>query len=213
MNEQITLDKTAFKALAVDTRVLILKTLDKRRHTQSELAAVLGLSVPTVKEHLDALVKAGLVERNDEGRKWVYYGLTKKGKAIVNPEEKKFWIVLGTLAFTVVGGATAFFRQRYASLYSGVPEAVPTATDSLKAIAAPEMLGAPQAVAAGAEQAGNLAAKGAAPAAQLTAQASTQTSQGIPWGWIILGAVVAVQLGLLAYFWWKSKQHKKLLVA
>ena len=52
---KIVLDQDTFKALATGTRVKILKTLDKRRHTQSELSAVLKMSVPTIKEHLSAL--------------------------------------------------------------------------------------------------------------------------------------------------------------
>ncbi|MEM3154523.1 MAG: metalloregulator ArsR/SmtB family transcription factor [Candidatus Woesearchaeota archaeon] len=107
----IRLDKETFKALASATRVDVLKLLNHRRHMQSEIAASLNLSVPTVKEHLAALEKAGLVERHDEGRKWKYYSLTKKGKGVLNPEEMKIWIVLATLVFSVVGGIFASFRM------------------------------------------------------------------------------------------------------
>ncbi len=106
----IRLDKETFKALASGTRVGVLKLLNHRRHMQSEIAASLGLSVPTVKEHLQALEKAGLVERHDEGRKWKYYSLTSKGKGVLNPEEMKIWIVLVSLVFSVVGGIFATFR-------------------------------------------------------------------------------------------------------
>ena len=101
---EIRLDKETFKALASGTRVDVLKLLNQRRHMQSEIASSLNLSVPTVKEHLDALEKAGLVERHEEGRKWKYYSLTKKGKGVLNPEEMKIWIVLGTFIISVVGG-------------------------------------------------------------------------------------------------------------
>ncbi len=77
----IRLDKETFKALASATRIDVLKLLGQRNHMQSELASALGLSVPTVKEHLSALEKAGLVERHDEGRKWKYYSLTKRARA------------------------------------------------------------------------------------------------------------------------------------
>jgi DNA-binding transcriptional ArsR family regulator len=100
----IRLDKETFKALASGTRVDVLKLLNQRRHMQSELAVSLDLSVPTVKEHLAALEKAGLVERHDEGRKWKYYSLTNKGKGVLNPEEMKIWIVLSMFVFSVVGG-------------------------------------------------------------------------------------------------------------
>ncbi len=108
---EIRLDKETFKALASETRVEVLKLLGQRRHMQTEIAAVLNLSVPTVKEHLDALEKAGLVERHEEGRKWKYYSLTKKGKGVLNPEEMKIWIVLATLVFSVVGGMWTYFRS------------------------------------------------------------------------------------------------------
>lgn len=107
----IRLDKETFKALASGTRVDILKLLGQRRHMQTEIAAVLSLSTPTVKEHLDALEKAGLVERHEEGRKWKYYSLSKKGKGVLNPEEMKIWIVLALLIFSVVGGIWTFFKS------------------------------------------------------------------------------------------------------
>ncbi len=107
---EIRLDKETFKALASTTRVDVLKLLGQRRHMQSELAAALDLSVPTVKEHLAALEKAGLVERHEEGRKWKYYSLTSKGKGVLNPEEMKIWIVLAMFVFSVAGGILAYFR-------------------------------------------------------------------------------------------------------
>lgn len=107
----IRLDKETFKALASGTRVDVLKILDKRRHMQSEIADSLELSVPTVKEHLSALEKAGLVERHDEGRKWKYYSLTKKGKGLLHPDELKIWIVLGTFVLSVAGGIVSALRN------------------------------------------------------------------------------------------------------
>lgn len=100
---KITLDQSTFKALAAGTRVKILKTLEKRRHTQSELSADLDMSVPTVKEHLAALEKAGLVTRHEEGRKWIYYSLTEKSKCILDPERKRLWIVLGFFLASLAG--------------------------------------------------------------------------------------------------------------
>jgi DNA-binding transcriptional ArsR family regulator len=97
--EKIVLDKKTFKALAVDTRVDLMKELSKRRKTQSELAESLGLSVATVKEHLDKMQEAGLLKQKDEGRKWKYYDLTEKGRCVLHPERKKIWIVLVSLFF------------------------------------------------------------------------------------------------------------------
>lgn len=106
MNEdKITLDKEVFKTLASGTRVDILKSLDQRRKTLSELSRQLGMSVSTVKEHLDNLVSVGLIEQMDDGHKWKYYELTKKGKDILHPEDKKIWILIGVsaLGIAVVG--------------------------------------------------------------------------------------------------------------
>jgi DNA-binding transcriptional ArsR family regulator len=107
----IRLDKETFKALASGTRVDVLKLLNQRRHMQSEIAASLNLSVPTVKEHLAALEKAGLAERHDEGRKWKYYSLTSKGKGVLNPEEMKIWIVLSMFVFSVIGGIWSYVKM------------------------------------------------------------------------------------------------------
>lgn len=94
------LDRDVLKALSSDTRVDILKELSSRRFMQSELASSLSLSVPTIKEHLAALEKAGLVQRHDEGRKWKYYSLTSKGKGVVEPEGTRLWLVLGVWLFS-----------------------------------------------------------------------------------------------------------------
>jgi len=100
---KITLDSSTFKALASGTRIKILKTLDKRNHTQSELAAVLKMSIPTIKDHLKEMEKAGLVKRKEEGRKWIYYSLTEKSKCVLDPERKRLWIVLSFFVLSAIG--------------------------------------------------------------------------------------------------------------
>lgn len=94
-DEKITLDKETFKVLSSDSRIKILKYLMKRRMTLSELSKVLDMKGSSVKEHLDSLVTAELIKKIDDGHKWKYYQLTRKGKDIVNPVEKKVYIVLG----------------------------------------------------------------------------------------------------------------------
>ncbi|HLE45608.1 MAG TPA: winged helix-turn-helix domain-containing protein, partial [Thermoplasmata archaeon] len=66
----ITLDQESFKALASEVRVEIMKRLDARRATVTDLSSLLDLSKPTLLEHLEKLQAAGLVKRLDEGRKW-----------------------------------------------------------------------------------------------------------------------------------------------
>ncbi|RLE48155.1 hypothetical protein DRJ25_00545 [Candidatus Woesearchaeota archaeon] len=110
----IKLSQKVFKALASPTRISILKELDRRRFTQSELSENLGFAIPTIKQHLQDLEKAGLVNCIENGRKWKYFELSKEGKAILHPEEKKIWILLGTFAVSVVGGIIAA-AQRFIS--------------------------------------------------------------------------------------------------
>jgi len=100
---KITLDSSTFKALASGTRVKILKLLEKRNHTQSELSAVLNMSIPTVKDHLTAMEQGGLVKRKEEGRKWIYYALTEKAKCVLDPERKRLWIVLSFFILSAIG--------------------------------------------------------------------------------------------------------------
>lgn len=98
--EKITLDRETFKTLASDTRINILKSLDQRRKTLSELSKEFGMSVSTVSEHLSNLAGAELVVQRDEGHKWKYYELTRKGRGVLYPENRKIWVVL---AVSVIG--------------------------------------------------------------------------------------------------------------
>ena len=100
--DKITLDRKAFKVLSSDTRVSILRLLEKRRMTLSELATKLDMRASSIKEHLQALESAGLIEKRDEGRKWKYYELTTKGKNVISPMEKSVFIVLALSALIII---------------------------------------------------------------------------------------------------------------
>jgi len=116
MEEKITLDRETFKTLASDTRVGILKSLARRRKMLTELSREFGMSPSTIKEHLDNLSKAELVIQKDEGHKWKYYELTRKGKEVLNPGETKIWVIL-TLSFLAIIATAYDFVQR--SFYGG----------------------------------------------------------------------------------------------
>lgn len=105
------IDKSTIKALSNDTRVDILKKLNSRRYTQSELASLLHLSVPTIKEHLDSLISSELVTKVDEGRKWKYFALTKKARNILEPEKVNLFIVLSTTVLSAVGVVASLLRK------------------------------------------------------------------------------------------------------
>ena len=101
---KITLDQESFKALASDVRVGILKHLDVRRETVTDLSNLMTLSKPTLLEHLEKLQSAGLVKRIDEGRKWIYYGLSDKGRKILHPERVAITLALGVaVALAAIG--------------------------------------------------------------------------------------------------------------
>src|SRR6266550_7452630 len=102
---KITLDQESFRALASDVRVEILKRLDSRRETVTDLSNLLQLSKPTLLEHLEKLQTAGLVKRIDEGRKWIYYELTDKGRKILHPEKVAITLALASAIVLALIGA------------------------------------------------------------------------------------------------------------
>jgi DNA-binding transcriptional ArsR family regulator len=148
MDESIKLDRKSFEALAGQTRVKALKSLLRRRKTLTELSDELQLSPSTMKEHLDVLVDSELITQVDEGRKWKYYELTRKGKQIAEPHELRVWIILG---LSIVAAAAAIFNLLYAFQSPAQPnfmmaEAAPSGEGGLMLGAtAPEPQAAPTA--------------------------------------------------------------------
>ena len=118
MDDKITIDKDTLKAIASDTRLDILKQLDKKKHTLSDLSKSLNLSGPTIKEHLDVLSNAGLVRKEDSLRKWKYYSLTFKGKGLLRPNETRLFL---TLLISIIVGLGIFVVL---GLFSGMGSAV-----------------------------------------------------------------------------------------
>ena len=103
--EIISLDQQSFKALAGTKRIAILKSLNSRNKTQSELSQDLKLSVPTIKEHLNLLANAGLIEEINDGHKWKYFKLTRKGQKLMKPnDEMKIMLVLSTSFIAMLAG-------------------------------------------------------------------------------------------------------------
>lgn len=92
-----------FKALASKTRTGIIKLLRERNYTLSELSQKMQLSSPTIKQHLEILGSAGLIEQIDDGRKWKYYSLTRKGKGILQEQPAmQFVIMLGITTIALI---------------------------------------------------------------------------------------------------------------
>jgi predicted transcriptional regulator len=126
--EKIVLDRKSFEALAVDSRVKILKSLKVRRKTLSELAKEQNMSVSGVKEHLETLEGVGLIEKIDDGHKWKYYELTKKGSDIVAPRELRVWILLSISTLALVASMFAILAPPELPAEEMMAKAPPEAT-------------------------------------------------------------------------------------
>jgi DNA-binding transcriptional ArsR family regulator len=113
MEDKITLDREAFKTLASKTRVDILKSLGRRRKMLAELSKQFGMSPSTIKEHMDNLSRAGLVVQIDDGHKWKYYELTKKGREIVNPTGSSIYVILALSLFAVLVTTWDLFKSSF----------------------------------------------------------------------------------------------------
>lgn len=113
---KVTLDKDAFKALASDTRLQILRSLDGKKMTVTELSSITKMNKATLHEHLSKLHAVGLIKRNErEGHKWVYYRLSWKGSSLLHPENNRIVVMFTTtLAVLIVGIIGAF---NYVSSY------------------------------------------------------------------------------------------------
>ena len=139
---RITLDQESFKALASDVRVGILKRLDVRRETVTDLSNLLNLSKPTLLEHLEKLQAAGLVNRMDEGRKWIYYELSGKGRKILHPERVAITLALGTaVALAAIGVFYLLFAGTGLAPGSPLMNATNGPARSTDALAGPNVFG------------------------------------------------------------------------
>ena len=206
---KIVLDQSTFKALATGTRVKILKTLGKRRHTQSELSAVLDMSVPTVKEHLNALVDAGLVKRHEEGRKWIYYSLTEKSKCVLDPERKRLWIVLGFFVLSAVGTILSVKKYLAKPVLMGAKGVLARAPEAFAAKEAAVQVAVDSAEEAAIEMIQSEAVPTAAKAAPEAINQAVVSSQQ-PYmmiGFIVLTIILLI---LAIYFYKRSKLGKSL---
>jgi len=88
------------KLLFSKTKIEILKKLNERNYTISELSKILGKSKSTISEHLNALYKMGLVDKESHS-KWVYYKITTKGKKVL--ENLEALILMVSSIFALIG--------------------------------------------------------------------------------------------------------------
>ena len=102
---KVTLDRETFKALASDTRLGILRTLDGKKMGLKEISKATNLNKATLHEHLSKLHEAGLVKRKErEGHKWVYYKLTWKGESLLHPENTRIVVMFSVTFVALAAG-------------------------------------------------------------------------------------------------------------
>jgi len=106
---KITLDQESFKALASDTRIEILKRLDKSQMTVTDLANDLSVNKSPVYKHLSRLLDAGLVRKLDDNRKWVYYKLSMKGMHLLHPERVQIALMLSAAVLAITLAITQIY--------------------------------------------------------------------------------------------------------
>jgi DNA-binding transcriptional ArsR family regulator len=124
---EVILDKKTFEALAMDTRVNILKALKERRKTQSELSKELSLAPSTVSEHLDKMMQAELLIKNKDHRKWIYYELTEKGENILSPQKTSVFVFALSFSLLLIAGFMFFYFLTGSFSSASVPAAAPGA--------------------------------------------------------------------------------------
>jgi DNA-binding transcriptional ArsR family regulator len=121
--DALKIDRETLKVFGSDTRIQIMKKLQDRQMTASELSKVLGKHVTTVTEHLEVLEHKNLVQRVERpGRKWVYYKLTGTGEKLSSPTSHNFIFgILGSIAAIFSG----VFLLSYQALTIGTDLAAP----------------------------------------------------------------------------------------
>jgi DNA-binding transcriptional ArsR family regulator len=103
--EEDVLGLEEIKNLGSEVRSEILKTLNERRATVSELSRSLNLSKSTVFYHLLRLSEIGFVSRLEDGeRKWIYYELSKKGKNVIQTKKITVAVLLNSSVLSLVAG-------------------------------------------------------------------------------------------------------------
>ena len=109
---KVTLDRDAFKALASDTRLMILRSLDGKKMTVTELSNVTKMNKATMHEHLGKLHAVGLIKRNErEGHKWVYYKLSWKGSSLLHPENNRIVVMFSATFLVLIAGIGGFINH------------------------------------------------------------------------------------------------------
>jgi len=108
---KVSLDVESFKALASETRLDILKTLDGKKMSLNEITKATNLHKMTLHEHLSKLTEAGFIVRIErEGHKWIYYKLSWKGQSLLHPENTRIVIMFSITFFSLLLGIFSYIN-------------------------------------------------------------------------------------------------------
>jgi len=119
---KITLDRAAFKALASDSRLDILRTLDGKKLSLKDISKETNLNKATLHEHLTKLNEAGLVKRKTrEGHKFVYYSLSWKGESLLHPENTKIVVMFSATLLSLFGGILLLIQYVKGTIIATAP--------------------------------------------------------------------------------------------
>lgn len=123
------IDRDVLKVLSVDTRMDILKILSEGARTPSDISKKLGKSDATIVEHLDSMVKVGIVKKVEQpGKKWVFYTLTERGKGILSSKSRRLIIILSISILALLGGAYTFVQPYVQTFQTAGRETLPLAS-------------------------------------------------------------------------------------
>jgi len=99
---KVLLDRDSFKALASDTRLDIIRSLDGKKLCLNDICNITKLNKATLHVHLTKLVNAGFIKKKGrEGHKWVYYKLTWKGESLLHPENTRIVVLFSATFFSL----------------------------------------------------------------------------------------------------------------
>jgi DNA-binding MarR family transcriptional regulator len=127
VDEDVVVSREMLRAMGAKSRTRILKALRERQKTQSELAAELGISAPTVLEHVGQLESAGLIELVPEyaDKKWKYYRLTRTGRGMVEGRRMSIVMLLASGSAVITAGLLVLYiaMPPIISALTGLPPA------------------------------------------------------------------------------------------
>lgn len=102
----ILLGRDMLEVLSSGQRVQIMKHLDRKRMTITELSQEMQCAKSTVHHHVEKLIASGFVAADDDGHRWVYLELTACGHTILHPsDDTRIVLLLMSIPLAFLGGA------------------------------------------------------------------------------------------------------------